>query len=158
MNMNYCPGQDAQLFHCGAIANSPFFSAPCRAWRSSVRPRCRSSRTIPTSASGPRPTSLPIATPRTGPATGSLSPAWRASTARRTASWAPTRADVPAMEQVSLAVTPTHTVYRFRAGQVDLTLTFFTPALAQGSRRAVAAGDLPDGHRQPARGRTMSPS
>ena len=36
--------------------------------------------------------------------------------------------DVPAMEQVSLSVTPTHTVYRFRAGGVDLTLTFFTPA------------------------------
>jgi hypothetical protein len=36
--------------------------------------------------------------------------------------------EVAAMEQVSLAVTPTHTVYQFRAGQVDLTLTFFTPA------------------------------
>jgi len=36
--------------------------------------------------------------------------------------------EVPAMEQVSLSVTPTHTVYRFRANQVDLTLTFFTPA------------------------------
>ena len=36
--------------------------------------------------------------------------------------------EVPAMEQVSLAVTPTHTVYEFRAEQVDLTLTFFTPA------------------------------
>jgi hypothetical protein len=36
--------------------------------------------------------------------------------------------EVPAMEQVSLSVTPTHTVYRFRADQVDLTLTFFTPA------------------------------
>jgi Glutaminase A six helical-hairpin domain/Domain of unknown function (DUF5127)/Domain of unknown function (DUF4964) len=37
--------------------------------------------------------------------------------------------ELPAMEQVSLSVTPTHTVYRFRAEQVDLTLTFFTPAL-----------------------------
>jgi hypothetical protein len=36
--------------------------------------------------------------------------------------------EVPAMEQVSLSVTPTHTVYQFRAGGVDLTLTFFTPA------------------------------
>jgi hypothetical protein len=36
--------------------------------------------------------------------------------------------ELPAMEQVSLAVTPTHTEYRFRAGDVDLTLTFFTPA------------------------------
>ena len=36
--------------------------------------------------------------------------------------------EVPAMEQVSLSVTPTHTVYQFRADQVDLTLTFFTPA------------------------------
>ena len=36
--------------------------------------------------------------------------------------------ELPAMEQVSLAVTPTHTEYRFTANQVDLTLTFFTPA------------------------------
>ncbi len=36
--------------------------------------------------------------------------------------------EVPAMEQVSLSVTPTHTVYQLRAGGVDLTLTFFTPA------------------------------
>ena len=36
--------------------------------------------------------------------------------------------EVPAMDQVSLSVTPTHTIYRFRADQVDLTLTFFTPA------------------------------
>ena len=36
--------------------------------------------------------------------------------------------DVPAMEQVSLEVTPTHSIYRFRAGQVDLTVSFFTPA------------------------------
>jgi Domain of unknown function (DUF4965)/Domain of unknown function (DUF1793)/Domain of unknown function (DUF5127)/Domain of unknown function (DUF4964) len=37
--------------------------------------------------------------------------------------------EVPAMEQASVSVTPTHTVYRFRAEQVELTLTFFTPAL-----------------------------
>jgi Domain of unknown function (DUF4965)/Domain of unknown function (DUF1793)/Domain of unknown function (DUF5127)/Domain of unknown function (DUF4964) len=36
--------------------------------------------------------------------------------------------EVPAMEQTSLAVTPTHTVYTFRAAGVDLTLSFFTPA------------------------------
>jgi hypothetical protein len=36
---------------------------------------------------------------------------------------------LPAMEQVSLSVTATHTVYQFREGQVELTLTFFTPAL-----------------------------
>jgi hypothetical protein len=36
--------------------------------------------------------------------------------------------EVSAMEQVSLSVTPTHTVYHFRADQLDLTLTFFTPA------------------------------
>ena len=36
--------------------------------------------------------------------------------------------DVPPMDQVALSVTPTHTVYQFRADQVDLTLTFFTPA------------------------------
>ncbi len=36
--------------------------------------------------------------------------------------------DVPAMEQVSLTVTPTRTVYQFRAGGVDLALSFFTPA------------------------------
>ena len=39
--------------------------------------------------------------------------------ARPTASWARDPEEVPAMEQVSLSVTPTHTVYRFRAGQVD---------------------------------------
>jgi hypothetical protein len=36
--------------------------------------------------------------------------------------------DVPAMEQVSLAVTPTHTIYTFRANEVTLTVSFFTPA------------------------------
>jgi Domain of unknown function (DUF4965)/Domain of unknown function (DUF1793)/Domain of unknown function (DUF5127)/Domain of unknown function (DUF4964) len=36
--------------------------------------------------------------------------------------------ELSAMEQVSLSVTPTHTVYQFRAGEVNLTLTFFTPA------------------------------
>ena len=34
----------------------------------------------------------------------------------------------PAMEQTSLEVTPTHTAYRFQAGQVSLTVSFFTPA------------------------------
>jgi hypothetical protein len=37
--------------------------------------------------------------------------------------------ELPAMEQAGLDVTPTHTVYRFRAGGVLLTVTFFTPAL-----------------------------
>jgi hypothetical protein len=37
--------------------------------------------------------------------------------------------EVPAMEQTSLEVTPTHTVYQFQAGGVGLTVTFFTPAL-----------------------------
>jgi hypothetical protein len=36
--------------------------------------------------------------------------------------------DLPAMDQVSLDVTATHTVYQFKAGQVTLTVTFFTPA------------------------------
>jgi hypothetical protein len=36
--------------------------------------------------------------------------------------------ELPAMEQTSLEVTPTHTVYRFQAGQVNLTVSFFTPA------------------------------
>ncbi len=35
---------------------------------------------------------------------------------------------VPAMEQVRLDVTPTHTVYQFKAGGVSLTVSFFTPA------------------------------
>jgi len=39
--------------------------------------------------------------------------------------------ELPAMDQISLAVTPTRTVYQFRAGGVDLTLTFFTPAFPQ---------------------------
>ena len=36
---------------------------------------------------------------------------------------------VPPMEQLSLTVTPTHTVYAFRMGGVSLGVTFFTPAL-----------------------------
>jgi hypothetical protein len=36
--------------------------------------------------------------------------------------------EVPAMEQTSLRVTPTHTVYEFQAAGVKLTATFFTPA------------------------------
>ena len=36
---------------------------------------------------------------------------------------------VPAMEQTSLQVTPTHTIYTFQADQVTLTVSFFTPAL-----------------------------
>jgi len=36
--------------------------------------------------------------------------------------------DVPAMQQTSLQVTATHTVYQFQAGGVALTVTFFTPA------------------------------
>ncbi len=37
-------------------------------------------------------------------------------------------ADLPAMEQTSLEVTPTRTVYTFQAEQVTLTVAFFTPA------------------------------
>lgn len=37
--------------------------------------------------------------------------------------------DVPAMEQVSLQVTPTHSVYEFQAAGVRLAVSFFTPAL-----------------------------
>ena len=36
--------------------------------------------------------------------------------------------EVPAMEQTSLEVTPTHTTYQFQAAQVSLTVSFFTPA------------------------------
>ncbi|MGD0631976.1 MAG: DUF5127 domain-containing protein, partial [Terracidiphilus sp.] len=36
--------------------------------------------------------------------------------------------ELPAMEQTSLVVTPTHTVYQFQAGQVGLTVNFLTPA------------------------------
>ncbi|MFZ0332975.1 MAG: DUF4965 domain-containing protein [Candidatus Acidiferrales bacterium] len=39
--------------------------------------------------------------------------------------------ETPAMKQVSLAVTPTHTVYVFEAGGVQLTVAFFTPAFPQ---------------------------
>ena len=35
---------------------------------------------------------------------------------------------VPPMDQTSLQVTPTHTVYQFQAGGVSLTVNFFTPA------------------------------
>jgi len=37
--------------------------------------------------------------------------------------------EVPAMEQTSLQVTPTHTIYQFQAAGVALTVTFFTPSL-----------------------------
>lgn len=37
--------------------------------------------------------------------------------------------DVPAMKQTGLDVTPTHTIYRFQADDVQLTVNFFTPAL-----------------------------
>lgn len=37
--------------------------------------------------------------------------------------------DVPAMEQTGLRVTPTNTIYEFRAGGVTVTVTFFAPAL-----------------------------
>ena len=36
--------------------------------------------------------------------------------------------EVPAMEQTSLAVTPTHTIYEFQASGVSLQVTFFTAA------------------------------
>ncbi len=36
--------------------------------------------------------------------------------------------DVPALEQLSATLTPTHTRYRFGNGAVELDLTFFTPA------------------------------
>jgi hypothetical protein len=36
--------------------------------------------------------------------------------------------ELPAMEQTSLEVTPTHTNYQFKAAQVSLTVSFFTPA------------------------------
>lgn len=37
--------------------------------------------------------------------------------------------EIPAMQQTSLQVTPTHTIYQFQAEDVALTVTFFTPAL-----------------------------
>ncbi len=36
--------------------------------------------------------------------------------------------ELPAMEQTSLEVTPTHTIYQFQGEQVQLTVSFFTPA------------------------------
>ena len=36
--------------------------------------------------------------------------------------------DMPAMEQTGLEVTPTQSIYHFRAGQISLTVAFFTPA------------------------------
>src|SRR5579862_7225887 len=37
--------------------------------------------------------------------------------------------EIPAMEQVSSSITPTHTRYQFRQGGIALDLTFFTPAI-----------------------------
>lgn len=39
------------------------------------------------------------------------------------------RHDVPAMQQTSLSVTPTHTLYSFTAGGIELDLAFFTPTI-----------------------------
>src|SRR5664279_178891 len=39
------------------------------------------------------------------------------------------RHNVPALKQLSLLVTPTHTVYTFAGAGIRLVLTFFTPAL-----------------------------
>lgn len=39
--------------------------------------------------------------------------------------------DVPAMEQTSLEVTPTHTRYSFRTGTIQIDLAFFTPAFLE---------------------------
>jgi hypothetical protein len=36
--------------------------------------------------------------------------------------------EIPAMQQVSLQVTPMHSIYRFQAGDVTLAVDFFTPA------------------------------
>jgi hypothetical protein len=41
------------------------------------------------------------------------------------------RRGVPAMEQVSLSLSPTHTSYKFQQSGVELVLTFFTPALPE---------------------------
>jgi hypothetical protein len=37
--------------------------------------------------------------------------------------------DIPAMEQISRSITPTHTRYEFKAAGVDLHLAFFTPTI-----------------------------
>ena len=39
--------------------------------------------------------------------------------------------DLPALQQTSLSLTPTHTVYTLEGGGIRLTLTFFTPAFPQ---------------------------
>ncbi|MGC2636863.1 MAG: DUF4965 domain-containing protein [Acidobacteriaceae bacterium] len=39
--------------------------------------------------------------------------------------------DVPALDQVSLRVAPTHTIYQFQGAGIHLTLSFFTPAFPQ---------------------------
>jgi hypothetical protein len=39
--------------------------------------------------------------------------------------------DVPAIQQVSKTLTPTRTIYGFKTDAIQLTLTFFTPALPQ---------------------------
>ncbi len=36
--------------------------------------------------------------------------------------------DIPAMEQISMRLTPTHTAYTFKAAGTEINLTFFTPA------------------------------
>ena len=65
--------------------------------------------------------------------------------------------DVPAMEQKSVTVLPTRTIYEFQGGGVRLTLVFMTPALPGRPDGAGPAGDVshvdaPSGRRQTARG------
>ena len=50
----------------------------------------------------------------------------------------------PVLEQKSLTVLPTRTIYTFAGAGVALTLTFLTPSFPGRPRRAVAAGHLPD--------------
>ena len=42
----------------------------------------------------------------------------------------PSPADVPAMKQNRLLVLPTHTIYMFEAGGVEVWFTFMSPTLA----------------------------
>ena len=51
---------------------------------------------------------------------------------------------IPAMQQTSIAVSPTHTRYEFQQDGVTIDFAFFTPALPEQHRYSLAACNLPD--------------
>ncbi len=51
---------------------------------------------------------------------------------------------IPAMQQTSIAISPTHTRYEFQQDGVTIDFAFFTPALPEQHRYSLSACNLPD--------------